>query len=284
MRIAYILPVHRSPDQVARLIRRLATPNARFVVHVDRRAAPSVVAAIASGTEGAPVAFVERHRCYWGGFGMVRAALKGIRHLVAQDEEFDYAVLLSGQDYPLRSAAAIEQFLAGADGLSFMDAFPLPRADGWGPRGGLNRVEDWHLIRRKALHLRLPRARTLPTGLRPYGGGAWWSFARPVAEHVDRYVRENPAAIAFFEHVLHPSEVFFQSVVMSSTLADTVVPDSLRYIRWKGQAANPVTLGVADLEDMIDSGMLFARKFDPALDSTVLDRLDELVTAVTSDV
>ena len=161
-----------------------------------------------------------------------------------------------------------------------MDAFPLPRTDGWGPRGGLNRVEDWHLIRRKALHLRLPRARTLPAGLRPYGGGAWWSFARPVAEYVDRYVRDNPAAIAFFEHVLHPSEVFFQSVVMSSNLADTVVPDSLRYIRWEGGSANPVTLGAADVNDMLGSGMLFARKFDLSLDGAVLDRLDELTTAI----
>lgn len=282
-RIAYVLPVHREPDQVTRLIRRLATPSAHFVVHVDRRADPAVSAGIVAGTGALPVVFVEPHRCYWGGFGMVLAALKGLRHLVAESVDFDYAVLLSGQDYPLRPAHEIEVFFGNAGGSSYMDAFPLPRPDGWGRRGGLNRVEDWHLIRRRALHLRLPRARTLPADLRPYGGGAWWSLARPVVEYLDRFVRDNPGAITFFEHVLHPSEVFFQSVVMSSSLAGTVVPESLRYIRWEDEAANPVTLGAADLDAMLGSGMLFARKFDAAADSDVLDLLDETAAPVTID-
>lgn len=282
-RIAYILPVHREPVQVTRLIRRLATPSACFVLHVDRRADPSVAAEIALQTRGLPVVFVDPHRCYWGGFGMVRAALKGIRHLVAEEVPFDYAMLLSGQDYPLRPAEAIERFFEEAGDRSYMDAFPLPRPDGWGPRGGMDRIEDWHLIRRKALHLRLPRPRTLPAGLRPYGGGAWWSFSRPVAEHADRFVRDNPEVVTFFEHVLHPSEVFFQSVVMSSPHAASVVPQGLHCIRWEGDAANPVTLRIDDLDDLLGSGMLFGRKFDALVDAAVLDRLDERAVSATVD-
>lgn len=284
IRIAYVVPVHRDPDQVARMIRRLATPSAQFVVHVDRRADPSVRHGIGAGTEALPVAFVEPHRCYWGGFGMVRAALKGIRHLVDEGVEYDYAVLLSGQDYPLRTAREIELFFGDAGGNSYLDAFALPRPDGWGPRGGLDRVEDWHLIRRRALHVQLPRARTLPAGLKPYGGDAWWSLARPMVEYIDWFVRENPAATHFFEHALHPSEVFFQSIVMSSPLAGTIVPESLHYIRWEGDAANPVTLGVADLDAMLGSGMLFARKFDTTRDHEVLDALDEIASEVSIDV
>lgn len=283
MRIAYILPVHRKPAQVARLIHRLATPSACFVLHVDRRADPSVRASIAAATRDLPVAFVAPHRCYWGGFGVVRAALKGVRYLVSENVDFDYAVLLSGQDYPLCPVETIERFFADAGGRSYMNAFPLPRPDGWGPRGGMDRIEDWHLIRRKALHLRLPRARTLPAGLRPFGGGTWCSFARPVAQYVDQFVRDNPQVTGFFEHVLHPSEVFFQSVVMSSPLADTIVPNSLHYIRWEGGAANPVTLRANDLDTLLDSGMLFARKFDAAADTAVLDLLDERAAPATVD-
>lgn len=283
MRIAYILPVHREPAQVTRLIRRLATPTACFVLHVDRRADPSLRAGIAAAARDLPVAFVDSHRCYWGGFGMVRAALKGIRHLVSEDVDFDYAVLLSGQDYPLRTPEAIERFFRDAGGRSYMDAFALPRPDGWGSRGGMDRIEDWHLIRRKALHLRLPRARALPAGLRPFGGGAWWSFARPVAQYIDQFVRDNPRVTGFFEHVLHPSEVFFQSVVMSSPLADAIVPESLRYILWESGAANPATLHAGDLDAALGSGMLFARKFDAATDAAVLDLLDERLAPATVD-
>lgn len=282
-RIAYILPVHREPAQVARLIRRLATPDACFVVHVDRRADPSVYVGIAAETSDLPVEFVVPHRCYWGGFGVVRAALKGIHHLVSEDVDFDYAVLLSGQDYPLCPAEAIEGFFMRAGGSSYMDAFPLPRPDGWGSRGGMDRIEDWHLIRRRALHLRPPRARTLPAGLLPFGGGRGWSFARPVAEYVDRFAQDNPHVSRFFEHVLHPSEVFFQAVVMSSALADTVVPDSLHYIRWEGGAASPAILRVTDLDTVLGSGMLFARKFDAAVDADILDLLDARAVSAPVD-
>jgi hypothetical protein len=148
----------------------------------------------------------------------------------------------------------------------------------------LDRIEDWHLIRRKALHLRLPRPRRVPAGLRPFGGGAWWAFARPVVEYVDRFVRENPAVVRFFEHVLHPSEVFFQTVVMNSPLAGSVVTDSLRYIRWEDELANPVTLRATDLDSILGSGMLFARKFDASVDADVLDLLDERAVAEELDV
>ena len=53
--------------------------------------------------------------------------------------------------------------------------------------------------------------------------------------------------------------------------------------RWEDEAANPVTLGAADLDAMLGSGMLFARKFDAAADSDVLDLLDETAAPVTID-
>lgn len=285
MTIAYLLPVHRGPAQVARLVHRLATDDTVFVLHVDARAGRAVQDEIARCTVDLPaVAFVDRHRCYWGGFGMVRATLKCLRHLMAHDIAYDYAVLVSGQDYPLRPAREIERFFAGAGGKSYMDAFPLPRQDGWGPRGGLDRVEDWHLIRRRALHLGLPRPRRVPYGLAPFGGSAWWALARPVAQYVDAYVREHPGLPRFFEHALHPSELFFQTVVMNSPHAGGVVNESLRFVRWANDARNPVTLSAADLDELLGSGMLFARKFDLEADAAALDALDAHLDRVAADV
>jgi hypothetical protein len=284
VRLAYVLPVHRSPEQVSRLLRRLAAEDVRFVLHVDRR----TPAADARGLYGIArelpqVEYVDPHACYWGGFGMVRAALKGIRHLLASGAPFDYAVLLSGQDYPLRSPRRIAAFLAAAEGRSFIECFPLPRPDGWGPRGGLDRTEDWHLIRRRALHLRLPRARRIPGGLRPFGGGAWWCLPREVVEHIDDVVRSNRRLVPFFEHVLHPSEVFFQTVIMNSPFAGTVANDNLRHIEWAG-GPNPVVFTTGDLERLVASPKLFARKFDADVDSHILDLLDEHADRELADV
>ncbi len=94
MRIAYILPVHQNPSQVLRLLDRLTTEGATFVLHGDRRASRGDWEQIVRGAAKLPiVALLDRHRCYWGGFGVVRAALKGIDHLLSHDAPFDYAVL-----------------------------------------------------------------------------------------------------------------------------------------------------------------------------------------------
>lgn len=281
MRLAYIVTVHKNPAQVERLLRRLATDNSMFVVHVDRRAGNDVYDELRRRTSGLEVHFLERHTCFWGGFGFVRAALKGIDHLVGRSMPFDYAVLLSGQDYPLRPSEGIERFLAEAGGRSFMAHRRLPYA-AWNPRGGLDRVEKWHLVSDRALHLRLPWKRRIPGGLPPVGGEAWWTFSRPVVEYVHGFVARHRRYVRFFEHVLHPSELFFQTVVLNSSFAEEVVDDHLRHIDWEtGDSGHPKTLGVADLGRLLDSGKLFARKFDAAVDATILDLLDEQINRET---
>jgi hypothetical protein len=272
MRIAYVVTVHKNPTQVGRLLRRLATDNASFVLHVDRRAGADVDAAIRREVAPLPAEFVPRHRCFWGGFGFVRGALKGIEHLLERGTPFDYVVLLSGQDYPLRSAPDVERFFAEAGDRSFMHVARLPTP--FWRKGGFTRIEQWHLVSYKALHLPVPWHRKVPGGLAPYGGEAWWAYTRPVAEYVHSFVEDNPSFVRFFEHVLHPSELFFHTVVMNSPFGNTVVSDTLRYIDWS-EDPGPVILRTRDLEALQASGKLFARKFDSEVDARVLDAIDE---------
>jgi len=271
-RVAYIVLAHKNPSQVVRLLRRLASDNAQCLVHVDRRASASVEAGIRVGVKDlAGVRLLPRSTCYWGGFGMVRATLNGFTELV-DGVAFDHAVLLSGQDYPLRSASEIERFFAASDGRSFLTHAALP-VEFW-PGGGLPRIEQLHLVGRRALHLRLPWRRRVPDGLNPFGGGSWVCLSRSAVEHVTRFAREHPNVVRFFERVLHPDELFFQTILMNSPLADSVVDDHLRYIQWGDDPGSPDILRAADLERMIASGKLFARKFDDTVDTSVLELLD----------
>jgi len=271
-RVAYVVLAHKNPGQVVRLLRRLASDNATFLVHVDRRASAVVEDGIRAGVDDLTgVLLLPRVTCYWGGFGMVRATLNGFTKLV-DGVAFDHAVLLSGQDYPLRSAAEIEGFFAAGDGRSFMTHAALP-VEFW-PGGGLPRIEQLHLVGRCALHLRLPWRRRVPGDLDPFGGGSWICLSRSAVEHVTRFAREHPNVVRFFERVLHPDELFFQTILMNSSLADSVVDDHLRYIQWGDDPGSPDTLQAADLERVLASGKLFARKFDDTVDSSVLDLLD----------
>ena len=112
MRVGYIIVAHALPDQVVRLVGRLRSDNASFFIHVDRRSPQPVMAVVERELGGAPdVQLLPRHRCGWGTFGQVLASLEGIRAVLQAPEPLDYAVLLTGQDYPLRPPHAIEATL-----------------------------------------------------------------------------------------------------------------------------------------------------------------------------
>lgn len=278
-RVAYVVSAYKYPRQLGRLLHRLSTPTASFAVHVDRKTRRSVFRAMLAETEDIPnVRFLPRHVSHWGGFGHVRATLKGLADVVERGVSFDYVVLLTGQDYPLRSASAIERFLGDAGDRSFMNYWPLPYLP-WGPRGGLDRLENWHLVTYRPLHLALPLRRRLPGGLEPYGGGAYWCLARPMAEFVYAFVVQNPAYVRFFKRVLIPDELFFQTIVANSPLRDTIVNDNLRYVDWS-EKPGPTILRLEHLPTLVESGKLFARKFDATVDARILDMLDHHITAM----
>jgi Core-2/I-Branching enzyme len=272
VRLAYIISAYQRLGQVARLTRRLAGDDVAVLIHVDRktddRAYRRLVAELADVTSAT---FLERHACHWGGFGHVRATLKGIDELRARDDPFDYAILLTGQDYPIKPISAIDAFFRAAAGQSFMSFSPLPSAS-WSPRGGLDRIEYAH-VRLWGHHARSPFKRSFPAELQPYGGGAYWCLSRSCIECVAELVERRPDLVAFFRRVDIPDEIFFQTILLNSHLRDTIVNDNLRYIDWS-RGRRPAILGVGDFDALRSSSKLFARKFDVEQDETVLDLID----------
>lgn len=280
MRLAYIISAYQRLGQLARLVRRLEGDDTIVLVHVDRKTDASEYRALVERTKDlSSVVFLERHRCHWGGFGHVRATLKGIDALLERRDPFEYAILLTGQDYPIKPLAGIQAFFGRARGQSFMSYSSLPSAS-WSPRGGLDRIEYAHL-RLWGRHVQSPFKRSLPAGLRPYGGGAYWCLARAAVEYVADFVARRPDVVEFFRNVDIPDELFFQTILLNSELGATIVNDNLRYIDWT-RGRRPAVLTVADFDALRTSAKLFARKFDVEQDEEVLDLIDTLVLAQKS--
>jgi hypothetical protein len=272
MRYAYIISAYKNLEQVTRLVRRLQSERASFLVHVDKKTDDPAYHALVEGFRSSPsVGFLARHTCHWGGFGHVRATLKGIDELIRRSTPFDYVILLTGQDYPIKPNEYIDRFFETQAPSSFMGFAPLP-SDSWSPRGGLDRIENWHL-RLYGRHVRLPLKRRFPAGLRPYGGGAYWCLSRECIEHVARFVVNRPDVVSFFRHVDIPDEIFFQTILLNSELRGTIVNDNLRYIDWT-RGRRPAILETRDLNALRASPKLFARKFDVNQDELVLDLID----------
>jgi hypothetical protein len=277
MRIDYLIRAHTAPAQLARLVERLDEGDVRFYVHVNRRVDAETFAAMRSALAGhRDVVWLPRIACYWGGFSLLRATLVGIEAIVRRRDPPDHVLLLSGQDYPLRPPAEIEAYLATRRGRNLLHHFRLP-ADEWAREdGGLNRLRYPHFerIRYKTRLLRLPIPRRLPAGLTPHGGMALWALTGETLAWLMRFLRKRPEVLRFFRRVKMPDELFFQTVLLSSPLAETVDDELLHYLDWSSGGAHPATLTAADLPKLRASGKLFARKFDAAMDSAILDLLD----------
>ncbi len=273
VRIAYIVLAHQLPAQLARLVGALDSPHASFLLHVNRRAGSRMYEQMRDGlAERENVRFIPRHRLYWGGFGHVRATLEGIEELYRSKLPFDYVVLLTGQDYPIKSNDHIERVLAESGASSFLAYDRLP--GGW--ENGMDRITYWHwrtIGRPRGWHLRLPLHRAFPSNFVPFGGSSYWCLTRACVDHVRAFVQANPSFLRFFRHVDVPDEIFFHTILMNSELAGTIVNADLWYVDWTRQPL-PAVLGVGDVARLAASTRLFARKFDMRVDAAVLDRID----------
>jgi hypothetical protein len=302
VRIGYIILAHKQPVQVARLVSRLDGDGAAFFIHVDRRAEDEVYREFRRRlVPFSSVRFVRRHRSRWGEFGLVRATLQGISEALESRPPLDYLVLLTGQDYPIKSSGEIRSFLERADGRSFVDCNRVP-CEAW-PQAAI-RLRSWYarilgeqvlLPRRGSFRSVLRRPRRWPVylisqclpeqrrpleGYEPFTGSASWVLSRAAAQYVCEFVRRNPSFVRYFRRVFCPDEIFFQTVLANLPLWDDIVPSNLHYIDWSKGGAHPAIVTSGDLHALADSPALFARKFDPDVDGDVLDLIDERLLGV----
>jgi hypothetical protein len=115
--------------------------------------------------------------------------------------------------------------------------------------------------------------RMFPRNMRPFGGPGYWVINRGCAEYIDKFTRDNPEFVKFFKYVDIPDESFFHTIVMNSSFAENVVNDDLRCIDISG-AHGPRIWRKADFRLLGQSSALIARKFDPTVDTEILDLID----------
>jgi hypothetical protein len=280
MKLAYLILGHAHPEQIIRTIEALRPTASLFVVHLDQRAGRQIEETMRQYALGVrDVLLAPRHRCYWGSYGIMRATFACIRTLLAHGMPFDYAALISGQDYPVRSAVEFSEFFAAHPEAEFIEAFPLNQPNRWTPQGGrfqaMARVE-WRTFFLRSRVFSFRGRRRFYGGWVPYGGSQWWCLSRVAVEWVDGYVRGHAGLRRFFRFVFIPDESMIQSMVGNSPFRERIAAETLTYIDWEQPNPKyPRTLeDDGDFERVRASGKLFARKMDPVRSARLLERVD----------
>jgi hypothetical protein len=306
-RACYFVQSHRGPEQVARLVATIkaSSPDAYVLVGHDARHS-ALSRADLPALPGLDLFHVEGP-VQRGRLSLLSPYFQAIDRLVAAGVDYDWLVYLSGQDYPTASLARSEaSWRASAyDGfLTYWDAFGHDNPWGRKRQGVLRygyRYTDtppWTFPALRALrflnglqsvfHLHSTygpkvgvRARRTPFGADRvcYAGSQWTTLSRPCVEHVVERLRAEPELIAYYERCICADESLVQTVLVNSGKF-RLAPDNLRYADIGSRRDGvPRTLTLADYDTLSDDRCQFARKFDPAVDAAILERLDERIAA-----
>lgn len=219
MKIAYIILSHKNPAQLVRLISKLQNGNTSFFIHIDKKTDNRIYGQIVSRFDSTSnVYFLKRYKCFWGNFNIVKATIEGIKRVVKTGIRFDYTMLISGQDYLIKSTKQIEEFLQRNEGKEFIDFFSLNSSNKWNGQDydGLNRTRYWH-FRFRNKHFYLPIKRQFSRGFhQAYGGSQWWCLSRECIEYINDFISQNHEFVNYFKHTSIPDETFFQTIVLKS--------------------------------------------------------------------
>lgn len=278
MRIGYLILCHAHPLQLGRLCQQISAENTQLYIHVDANTSPDVFHAMKAAVP-TETQFIERQRCRWGGFSLVSASLTLIQ--AALKDNCDYMVLLSAQDFPIKSQQEISTKLQGTTGFIEFRRQPDPEFD------IRYRYQSYHpewlkgslagkllqKIQRPINQLGLFK-RSLPAPLSSiYSGSQWWCLSRRACETLLHFCEQNPSVVAFFRQTLVPDEMFVQTILMHTAIKDELINNSQHYLEWEAGAWSPRTFEMSDIDRLVKNPALFARKF--SIDGQVTTQISQ---------
>lgn len=303
MTLAFLITSHRLPQQVVRLasILRRGSPSSSITIHHDSRSSSLDRAELAAlGVDLVDPPSVAD----WGRFSHLAMVLRCVRWL-NERRDFDWLVLISGQDYPIRPVAEIERSLAEASGEldAFIETNPCPRPGlGAPPSEFACRYHyRWRrlpprvppaLARAASRAVPLALLREMPSGtwlgvpslrspfddeLVCHFGSDWFTLSRSAVQAVDDFARRRADVLDYYRGTLIPTESFFQTALANDATL-RLSGDHGRYLVFDPpRSTGPRALRLDDVEQMLSSGANFARKFDVTVDARVLDEIDRRV-------
>ena len=318
MKHAALIMAHKNKSQLIRLIKAVSTDNIDVFIHLDKKWKLTKGDIEDIKNCGKKVIIVkkrihgvlDRFSLPQIEFNMLDCA---IRHERVTGETYNYFILLSGQDYPIKSNSYIQNFLD--------KEYPKPLIDHedaevgnwvWG-KYQLTRWENKiteiqkrlskGLIRSIKVGLCLlaykiekalcgiPWQKLQGSGIKIYGGSQWWILPHGVIDFIQEQKKSNKKVVKQLKRAWTPEENFFQTLAMNSPYSKYVIKNdpifdtgrgnfkAMQYCNFitptKNFMGHPYIITVEDFDRVMAKKALFARKFDQTVDAEIFDMIDK---------
>ena len=127
-KIAILLLVHKLPDQLLKLLKRLDDDRFDFYIHVDAKCDINAFLPVAEEIKVSQVNWVKsRVKTYFNDFSLIEATCNTIKEAYMAGD-YTYYVLLTGQDYPIKSNNTIYKKLEESYPTAYIDMYGVNEA------------------------------------------------------------------------------------------------------------------------------------------------------------
>lgn len=233
----------------------------------------------------------QEYKINWGGINHLKAILL-LANRALENNQNTYFHLITGHDYPIKTLSDFYGFHEANKDKNFMEFHTLPYS-AW-PEEGMDRLSRYNLYDlidgRNGFGERLIKGfskiqkilgftrKFYPGFPKLYGGSTYWSLNRCSLEYVFHYMKEHPRFLKRFKYSFCSEELFFQTILLNSSVKDSIINNNMRYIVWEERNGNfPANLDENDYENIIKSDALFARKIEYPVSSILFSKIKQYI-------
>ena len=287
LKTAYMLIVHKNPEQVNMFIRQLLTDDqADIYIHIDKKSIGGMAEKIIADPR--VIRTSENILVTWGDVSMVDAEIVLLREVMKSGKKYDFVCMRTGQDLMVKKG--YKEYLSERKGKSFFSMRKITFKD---EQAGLFKVKYPECTRR--LYDSMHPFRILRTGLRKlyakginlipnnkefdsriklYWGSDWFCVSYGMAGYMVDYLEKNQWYRNAFKDSLAPSTMFFSTLAMNSPFEEDVINEDQTFLRFGTTYKtnnHPVIFTMTEIGEIEKSERYFARKFDADVNREVIE-------------
>ena len=281
MKQAFLILAHKNFNQLNKLISILDNEKTDIFIHIDSRSSEYEL----PKCKFSRIVKIPQMRTSWGAYSLVECELR-LLETALNNDDYCYFHLLSGQDLPIKPMNDILAFYETHSNYNFIH-FDKPeksynryeRVKYYYPfleRNKRGKRSIWTILCKIIIIIqkifRVDRTKKYNGDFK--AGSQWWSIRKDVAEYI---VSKRKTIEKLFKYTMS-DEMFVQTMIYNSMYYDTV------YIKEEDELqanqrlidfnrGTPYTWTIDDFDEINNSELLFARKFDENIDVAIIDKI-----------
>lgn len=278
---AHLITSYSQFDLLKKHIKLIDHEQNDIYVHVDLKSTEFNFEDFSHLTSKSKLTFIDRKKVSWGGYSLLGCELALLKE--AMKGNYFYYHINAGDSLPLKSQDEFHEFFEKNDGKEFLEIQEGAIAE----KSVADRFRYYHffqeligkpkkespLVLLNKISLKLQEAvgvdRFKRSRLELKKGLTWCSLTH---KFVCEILAQEDELRKLYRYTFVPEEFCFQTIAWNSPFRERIENNSLRFMDWK-KGGGPYTFREEDYDRLINSGCLWARKFNEKVDPVIIEKI-----------